>query len=194
MHTVLMQRYGGAPGVRDPGALEAALLLVTTAAMADDYARVISSSPVVEPIPGTSNSRIVRYVVKYDYQGRQYTVDLPSDPGPRIRIQGGANYAAPPPVQYAQPAQVIAPSAPPVYVPVPPPPAVPYASVPAPAPVFVNPPPVVYAQPYYANPYPYAYNPIIPFGIGVGLGVLAGGWGGYGWRGGYYRGGGYWHR
>jgi len=25
MHTVLMQRYGGAPGVRDPGALESAL-------------------------------------------------------------------------------------------------------------------------------------------------------------------------
>ena len=25
MHTVLMKRYGGAPGVRDPGALEAAL-------------------------------------------------------------------------------------------------------------------------------------------------------------------------
>ncbi|WP_151447367.1 type II toxin-antitoxin system death-on-curing family toxin [Lacisediminimonas profundi] len=25
MHNVLMQRYGGAPGVRDPGALEAAL-------------------------------------------------------------------------------------------------------------------------------------------------------------------------
>jgi len=25
MHTVLMHRYGGAPGVRDPGALEAAL-------------------------------------------------------------------------------------------------------------------------------------------------------------------------
>ena len=25
MHTVLMQRYGGMPGVRDPGALEAAL-------------------------------------------------------------------------------------------------------------------------------------------------------------------------
>ena len=25
MHTVLMQRYGGAPGMRDPGALEAAL-------------------------------------------------------------------------------------------------------------------------------------------------------------------------
>ena len=25
LHTILMQRYGGAPGVRDPGALEAAL-------------------------------------------------------------------------------------------------------------------------------------------------------------------------
>lgn len=168
----------------------AALLLFATAAVADDYARVISSVPVVEPIPGTSNSRIVRYVVKYDYQGRQYTVDLPSDPGPRIRIQGGANYAAPPPAQYAQPNQVIAPSAPPVYVPTPPPPAVPVATVPAPAPIIVSPPPVVYAQPYYANPYPYAYNPVVPFGIGVGLGILAGGccWGGYGWRGGY------WHR
>ena len=30
MHTVLMQRYGGAPGVRDPGALEAALFRAQT--------------------------------------------------------------------------------------------------------------------------------------------------------------------
>ena len=30
MQIVLMQRYGGAPGVRDPGALEAALLLART--------------------------------------------------------------------------------------------------------------------------------------------------------------------
>ena len=81
------------------------------------------------------------------------------------------------------------------------PPAVPVATVPAPAPVFVTPPPVVYAPPvaygpaYYPAPYPYvgAYNPIVPFGIGVGLGVLAGGWGGYGWRGGYWHGGG-WRR
>ena len=161
----------------------AALLFFTSVAMADDYARVISSSPVVEPIPGTSGSRIAHYVVKYEFQGRQYTVNLPSDPGPRIRVQGGANDAV------SQPNPVIAPSAPPVYVPTPPPPAVPVAVVPAPAPVIVSPPPVVYAQPYYANPYPYAYNPIVPFGIGVGLGILAGGccWGGYGWRGGYWR-------
>ena len=153
----------------------AALVLVATAALADDFARVISSAPVVEPIPGTSNSRIVRYVVTYEFQGKRYTVNLPSDPGPRIRVQGGANYA--------------------------PPPAVPVATVPAPAPVFVTPPPVVYAPPvaygpaYYPAPYPYvgAYNPIVPFGIGVGLGVLAGGWGGYGWRGGYWHGGG-WRR
>ena len=30
MHTVLIQRYGGAPGVRDPGALEAALFRAQT--------------------------------------------------------------------------------------------------------------------------------------------------------------------
>ena len=30
MHTVLMQRYGGAPGLRDPGALEAALFRLQT--------------------------------------------------------------------------------------------------------------------------------------------------------------------
>mgnify|MGYP003584091940 CR=1 FL=1 len=184
----------------------AAFLLVAAAAAADDFARVISSAPVVEPIPGTSSSRIVRYVVTYEFQGKRYTVNLPSDPGPRIRVQGGANYAAPPPTQNAAPAQVVAPSALPVYVPTPPPPAVPVATVPVatvpvPAPVFVTPPPVVYAPPvayvppYYPNPYPYvgAYNPIVPFGIGVGVGVLAGGWGGYGWRGGYWRGGG-WHR
>jgi death-on-curing protein len=31
MHTVLIRRYGGAPGVRDPGALEAALFRPQTA-------------------------------------------------------------------------------------------------------------------------------------------------------------------
>lgn len=178
----------------------AALAVVATSALAEDFARVISSAPVVEPIPGTSNSRIVRYVVKYEYQGKQYTVNLPSDPGPRIRIQGAANYA-PPAVPSAPPTRVVVPSAPPVVVPVPPPPAVPVATVPVPPPVFVTPPPVVYAQPYYPYPAPYpypyvgAYNPVVPFGLGVGIGIgIAGGWGwgggGYGWRGG----GGHWHR
>lgn len=35
MHTVLMQRYGGAPGLRDPGALEAALFRPQTGYYAD---------------------------------------------------------------------------------------------------------------------------------------------------------------
>ena len=35
MHTVLMQRYGGASGVRDPGALEAALFRPQTGYYAD---------------------------------------------------------------------------------------------------------------------------------------------------------------
>lgn len=35
MHTALMRRYGGAPGVRDPGALEAALFRPQTGYYAD---------------------------------------------------------------------------------------------------------------------------------------------------------------
>ena len=35
MHTVLMKRYGGAPGLRDPGALEAALFRPQTGYYAD---------------------------------------------------------------------------------------------------------------------------------------------------------------
>jgi death-on-curing protein len=35
LHTVLMERYGGAPGVRDPGALEAALFRPQTGYYAD---------------------------------------------------------------------------------------------------------------------------------------------------------------
>ena len=35
MHTVLIQRYGGAPGVRDPGALESALFRPQTGSYED---------------------------------------------------------------------------------------------------------------------------------------------------------------
>jgi death on curing protein len=38
MHSVLMQRYGGAPGVRDPGALEAALFRPQTGYYDDNVA------------------------------------------------------------------------------------------------------------------------------------------------------------
>ena len=42
MHTILMQRYGGAPGVRDPGALEAALYRPQTGYYEDIVAEAAS--------------------------------------------------------------------------------------------------------------------------------------------------------
>ena len=69
-------------------------------------------------------NRAVAYNVVYDYAGRQYSVQMPSDPGPTIQLQinpvgastqmaapqNPANYAQP---VYGQPTQVIV--APPVY-------------------------------------------------------------------------------
>jgi len=42
MHSVLMQRYGGAPGVRDPGALEAALFRPQTGYYEDIVAEAVA--------------------------------------------------------------------------------------------------------------------------------------------------------
>src|SRR5690606_2328685 len=52
MHRVLMQRYGGAPGVRDPGALEAALFRPQTGYYADivaEAAALLESLAVNHP-------------------------------------------------------------------------------------------------------------------------------------------------
>ncbi len=52
MHTVLMQRYGGAPGVRDPGALEAALFRPQTGYYDDivaEAAAVLESVAISHP-------------------------------------------------------------------------------------------------------------------------------------------------
>lgn len=179
--------------------------MVSLPAFADDYAKVLSSIPIVQQVPGTSTSRLTGYQVKYEFQGKQYTVTLPSDPGPRLRVQGGAN-SSPPPQSLPQqtptplaPVGVISPPVP-LAAPIMPPAAV-YS-----APVYAVPPPVVIAAPAPYYPYPYAvpYNPIVPFGIGVGIGVGLGyygggygyrGWNGGGWHGGGWRGGGGgWHR
>ena len=50
MHTVLMQRYGGAPGVRDPGALEAALFRPQTGYY-DDIASAVGRGVYYYNIP-----------------------------------------------------------------------------------------------------------------------------------------------
>lgn len=52
MHTVLMQRYGGAPGVRDPGALEAALFRPQTGYYDDivaEAAALMESLAIIHP-------------------------------------------------------------------------------------------------------------------------------------------------
>ena len=52
MHTALMQRYGGAPGVRDPGALEAALFRPQTGYYEDivaEAAALIESLAINHP-------------------------------------------------------------------------------------------------------------------------------------------------
>ncbi len=52
MHSVLMQRYGGAPGVRDPGALESALFRPQTGYYEDlvaEAAALTQSLAIIHP-------------------------------------------------------------------------------------------------------------------------------------------------
>jgi len=111
-----------------------------------------AGGPQVQPMQQCTTqtyyeNRAVAYNVVYEYAGRQYAVQMPSDPGPTVRLQiTPVGNAAPPPVY-----------APPVYAP----PAVPQAMV-APA--------VYYAPPVVAAP-TYRYPPIgIQFHIGIGGG------------------------
>ena len=121
-------------------------------------------------------NRTVAYNVTYEYGGQQYTVQMPNDPGPTIRLQMtpvGASNRAPSTTTYttvdagsyaAMPVEVS-------------PVAVPTASVGYP----VYP---VYSQPYpYYAPYGYGYG-YAPVGVSIGLGYYGGG-GHYG-HGGYH--------
>src|SRR4051812_16707068 len=97
-------------------------------------------------------NRASSYNVTYEYAGKQYTVQLPYDPGPTIKLQvspvGGMQQQAPGPMTSAEPAQVMTTNT--VVVPA----AYPY-----------------YAAPYPAYPYGY-YRPYYPpVSIGVGVGV-----------------------
>ncbi|QDL53218.1 glycine zipper 2TM domain-containing protein [Rhodoferax aquaticus] len=101
-------------------------------------------------------SRTAGYNVVYEYAGKQYTVQMPNEPGPYIalNVTPVGTQAAPP---VAAPAVVQAP-APTYYTPAP---------IYAPAPVVLAP-PVVY-PPYYARPY---YPPV---SVNLGWGY----WGGH---------------
>lgn len=113
-------------------------------------------------------NRAVGYNVVYEYGGRQYSAQLPSDPGPTVQLQ-----VSPVAPQAAAPVY-----APPVTQTV-------YTES-YPTTTYVSTPPVVYAAPTYYAP---SYYPAVTFGLGLGLGY----WGG--WRGGYhggYHGGRHW--
>ena len=95
-------------------------------------------------------NRATSYNVVYEYAGKQYTVQLPYDPGPTIKLQVspmGMQQQAPGPMTSAEPAQVMTTNT--VVVPA----AYPY-----------------YAAPYPAYPYGY-YRPYYP-AVSVGIGYV----------------------
>jgi uncharacterized protein YcfJ len=98
----------------------------------------------------TYEARAVGYNVVYEFAGKQYTAQMPYDPGPTIQLQVGPSGAN---TQMAQPTSPIVNQ----------------------QPVYVQSPPVVVAPAiypgYYAGPYPY-YSPI---GISLGFGYWGGG-------------------
>jgi uncharacterized protein YcfJ len=103
----------------------------------------------LQPIQQT---KLAYYDVKYEYAGKQYSVQMPSDPGQSINIsitpQAVSN-------------QIYAPSQNPQLVQT-----MPQAVVVAPAPIYVGP-------PVYPYGYPYSYGPS-PFSVHLGLGYYGG--------------------
>lgn len=75
---------------------------------AQELAHVVSSTPVVALMPD-QQSRITHYNVVYEYAGKQYNVQMPSDPGSTVAIQVT-------PVAPAVPSPIVAPVVTPIYV------------------------------------------------------------------------------
>lgn len=102
-------------------------------------------------------NRAVAFNVVYEYAGKQYTVQLPNDPGPTLQLQISPASAV---AQMAPPQGTVT-YAPPVYS----------------QPVYEQPGYVVVAPPAYPGYYqPGYYQPdyILPFALGLGFGF----WGG----------------
>jgi uncharacterized protein YcfJ len=120
-------------------------------------------------------NRTVGYNVTYEFGGRQYTMQMPNDPGQTVRLQLSPVGASAPQGSYGPTSEIVSvpgvvASSSTVYPGYPTYPAYPaYQSYPAyPA----------YGYPAYAPAYPY-YSPV---GISLGFG-FGGGWGGYHHRG-----------
>lgn len=125
-------------------ALAATCLAAPLWAQADELARVVSSTPISQAVEVprqicirsdagelmncktemTRETRIIGFNIVYEYGGKQYTVQMPSDPGPSVRLQIGPAISEPipapvpaPVVTYTTTPIAVTPS--PVYVPAP---------------------------------------------------------------------------
>jgi uncharacterized protein YcfJ len=114
-------------------------------------------------------NRTVAYNVVYEYAGRQYSVQMPQDPGPTVQLQITPVGSAPPPTQQAtQPQYQQAAPQPQAHV----------------EPAYIGAPPVVYSGTTY-----YPYTPradYAPIGLSLNFGF------GSGYRHGGHRHGGHW--
>ena len=176
---------------------------------ADEMARVISATPVMQQVgvprqacatyaaPGVApqcstqtiyESRTVAYNVIYEYAGKQYSVQMPQNPGPTLRlgVAGVQASGTPTPIPAAAASVVVDDSGLPAT-------STTYVAVPYPAPVQVT-----YGAPgyvsYYGSPYYSNWGPVLSLGFVDGYyggGRYYGGYGGYGGRGGH---GGHGHR
>jgi hypothetical protein len=83
--------------------------------------------------------------VVYEYAGKQYTVQMPNDPGPYVSLQTSASFSA----------STLAPPLPP-----------------APQVIYLQSPVQVLSNPVYVMPYspPYYYSNPFPFNFSLGLG------------------------
>ena len=180
-----------------------ALTALSAAASAQDVARVISSTAVTQQVgvprtacatyaaPGVPpqcstqtiyENRTVAYNVIYEYASKQYSVQMPQNPGPTLRLSAAgvqvAGTPVPAPMAAANPV-----SGPNVIIE--------DSAMTGEAAGFTQPYPppvqVTYAYPgyvsYYGSPYYSSWGPVV--GVGVGLGLV----GGYYYGGGRYHGG-----
>jgi hypothetical protein len=141
--------------------LLSACLAASGLAVAQDTARVVSSSPILQQVAvprqvcnneqgcTTQNfyeNQPVAYTVVYEYGGKQYTVQMPHDPGPTLQLQITPLVAA---TQATLPASVT------------------YSQAAYPSPAYVIAPPLYYDSGYYGY---YAQPNYLPLAAFLGLG------------------------
>ena len=137
---------GNAIGAGSGNAAATALGVLGGAALGDRVEAGNSAAYVQDCATQLVTRGVGAYNVVYEYAGKQYSVMLPSNPGPTLAVQiAPAVLSAPPPPMTAQPMLGVAPAV--------------YMAPPAYPPSYVYPYPVAY---------PYRYWP--PIGINLGFG------------------------